>query len=72
MYKAAAWRTRALQRNEELQDAVSSLPSPKVSTSAGLEPYIRRVLELLPQLVFHYGSMRHRKWRKKVRAASDY
>ncbi len=68
MNHAREWRQRKLKYSpvENFQERVTSLPSHKVSTVAGLQEYVAAVTEMLPQLLSHYGSRGHRNLRKQV------
>jgi len=65
--QAAKSRKRMMDSQPELQAFVTSLPTTKVPTVATLTSYIRVVTSRLPELLDHYGSLPHRRLRKKVK-----
>jgi hypothetical protein len=68
MTKAREWRNWQIKKRapENFEEYVTSLPSPKFPTVLELRAYIRAVTAMLPDLLRHYGSPAHRKWRLKV------
>ena len=66
MLQARSWRERQLSLAEGLQEIVTSLPSCKTSSSAQVLQYAESMTQHLAELTAHYGSIGHRKWRKKV------
>ena len=68
MDKARAWREHALKTSpiEDLEQQIADLPLKKVATVEAFSPYVAAVTRLLPTLLQHYGSRRHRMWAKEV------
>lgn len=67
MIKARFWREGKLKKAPGgLRNFISQLPSPRTPTIAYLQTYIREVTTRLGDLLNHYGSVGHRRWRKQV------
>ena len=68
MTKARAWREKALKKSHVagLEQQITQLPPARVAFVVDFQAYVARTTELMPVLLDHYGSSRHRMWAKKV------
>ncbi len=73
MTKAREWRNASIKKHapEGFEEYVTSLPSAKLPTVLEQKARIRAVTDMLPDLLAHYGSPAHRKWRLKVPSFSS-
>ena len=67
MTAAKAWRQRKLRHAGDLETYISELPSSRVPSIAEYTEYTSGVLQRLPELLQHFGSLGHRKLAKRVR-----
>ena len=73
MTGAREWREQQIKQKapDSFKEYVTTLPSPKFPAVVALTDYIRAVTSRLPDLLAHYGSLPHRKWRMKVQRPSS-
>jgi len=60
------WRIKNHAPDEEFEECVTSLPTAKLPTVRDLTTHIQGVTLMLPDLLEHFGSPAHRKWRLQV------
>jgi hypothetical protein len=74
MTRAQDWRNAKIKKHAQIdfEECVTSLPTAKLPTVLELEDHIQGVTHMLPDLLEHFGSPAHRKWRLQVPGSLFY